>query len=147
MKAAAQEGEELLEVFLSGTEEHPFVVLYNAEKGLQAVDFDTGAERWRLEKEKLDLGVSVCWAVDEYGTLYIAGAHGPDPVAINARGGVLWMSHVDDAAVYSPYRITVTDYGILTDYASTDIGGSNMHYQVGTGFMGEPGEITLTNIP
>ena len=146
MTAPQVSGEQSLSVFSGGTESKPILYLYHAGEGLLAADPLTGDTLWVLPSRKLDLGISVCQASDSDGTLYIAGKHGPHPVAINANGGVLWMSDIEQAEVYGPYRITVTENGISTDYESTDAAGSRQHYRADIDFYGTVTNVYVTNI-
>ena len=146
MTAPADPEGQVLSVFIGGTEEKPILYLYRAGEGLLAADPLTGGTLWVLPSRKVDLGISVCQATDSDGTLYIAGKNGPDPVAVNAQGGVLWLSDTGAPEVYGPYRITVTENGITTDYESTDTAGSRQHYRTDTDFYGNITAVYVTNI-
>ncbi len=119
-----------LAAFAGGTAEAPCAMLYHSGVGLQCIDLVTGEEQWTLNRDVIDLGSGICWCVDTDGTLYIAGYFGPDPVAISTRGGILWISNADDPAVYGAYRILLCREGIICDYESSPLEGSNLHYKV-----------------
>jgi outer membrane protein assembly factor BamB len=73
-----------------------------------ALDLNTGKVKW---KTKNIAGASIHYAFDKKGTLYIGGFYGPDIVAINKKGKVLWT--VKDASkgkTYWPIEIN-----LLTD--------------------------------
>ena len=79
-----------LTAFMGGAAQDPMVMVYNAESGLTALDFFTGSPCWELENANLGAGNS--WAVADDGTTYIGGYYGPDPVAIDPSGSVLWRA-------------------------------------------------------
>ena len=91
------------DAFLGGTAADPMVMVFNAQKGLTALDADTGDVRWTLSDADVNLGASISHAVGADGTMYIGGYYGPDPVAIDANGGVRWRS--DSEGCYWLYRV------------------------------------------
>lgn len=138
---------QLLSVFTGGTEEVPYAMIYNAEKGLQAVDIATGNEVWHISSRDISLGASVCHAVDTDGTLYIAGHNGPHPVAISVRGGVMWAADPGTDEVYGAYRITLNTEGVLCDYESSDNSKTRAHHAVLYSYYGETLDIQLSFTP
>ena len=64
-------------------------------EGLTALDADNGDVRWVLPESEIHLGAGNSHAVGEDGTAYIGGYYGPDPVAVDANGNVLWQSNSD----------------------------------------------------
>jgi outer membrane protein assembly factor BamB len=105
----------MTDAFVAGTPEYPLVMVYNAEYGLSALNFYTGELRWKVAPEKADLGASISWAVDEGGTIYIGGYYGPDPVAIDLTGNVLWKSNAGDDFFWL-YEIELGERGIIAHY-------------------------------
>lgn len=101
--------------FPAGTAEQPLYMVYNAEQGLFALDFYTGEELWLLPDYEVSLGGSICSAVDENGTMYVGGYYGPDPVAIDRNGSVLWQAQPGVEA-YWMYQIEATPEGIVATY-------------------------------
>ena len=93
----------LTDAFMGGAAQDPMVMVFNAEQGLAAIDLFSGETRWELTRAECDLGASVSHAVSGDGTLYIGGYYGPDPVAIDASGHVLWRS--DSDGCYWLYRL------------------------------------------
>ena len=104
------------DVFIAGTADAPLVMMYNASKGLTAVDPVTGEVKWEILKKDLKLGGSISHVVDGNGILYIGGYYGPDPVAIDPAGNVLWKSDSGDAEATWLYRMELTDEGIACSY-------------------------------
>ncbi len=128
---------EQLAAFTGGSKEEPRMMLYNADSGLQAVDLLTGDEKWTLSAKDVRLGSGICWAVEKDGTMYIAGADGPHPVAISERGTVLWFSDPGNNDIYGPYSIQLLPEGVFTQYESGPDGGSRGHYAVLYSYFGE----------
>ena len=83
---------QLVDAFIAGTNEKPLVMAYSADTGLTALDFFTGETVWMIPDSTLSLGGSICWGVDNDGTVYIGGYYGPDPLAISAGGEILWQT-------------------------------------------------------
>ena len=104
--------------FIGGTEAAPLVMMYNACKGLTAIDPATGAEAWTVEKKKVDLGGSISYAVDANGVAYIGGYYGPDPVAIDASGNVLWQASSGKEGATWMYRMELLADGVACAYGS-----------------------------
>ncbi|MBO2515677.1 MAG: hypothetical protein CW338_00175 [Clostridiales bacterium] len=138
---------QLLSMFTGGTKETPYLMIHNAEKGLQAIDIATGEVVWSLPTSTISLGASICWAVDPDGTMYIAGHNGPHPVAVSVRGGVMWAADPRTDVVYGAYRITLSDAGIICDYESSDTQGTRSHYVVLYSYYGETLDISLSFAP
>jgi len=95
-----------------------YVLLFNSEIGMKAVDFFDGSIVWEIRSDELDVGGSPCYAVDEEGTLYISGYYDAGPTAVSLDGEVLWRAGVSDSDVYWPYKIQVKEKNILVTYAS-----------------------------
>ncbi len=104
--------------FIGGTQAAPLVLMYNACKGLTAIDPATGAEAWTLDKKKVDLGGSISYAVDANGVAYIGGYYGPDPVAIDANGNVLWQASSGKEGATWMYRMELLADGVACAYGS-----------------------------
>ena len=105
----------MTEAFLGGPAQDPMVMVYNAQQGLAALDLVTGEARWRVAR---DLGGGVCWAVDGSGNTYIGGYYGPDPVAIDAWGNVLWEA--DSQGCYWLYFMELREDGLWCWYDVMD---------------------------
>lgn len=130
-------------VFIGGTLEEPYVMLYNAQAGLEAVRLNDGETVWILSRAAYRLGSGICCAVAGDGTMYIAGADGPHPVAVSVRGTLLWSANPGNDDIYWPYQITLTEDGVVTDYDSGDITGGRAHYRVTYSYFGETVNIEL----
>ena len=121
-------------VFIGGTQEAPLVMLYNACRGLSAIDPATGDVIWDLAKETLDLGGSISHLVDGNGNTYIGGYYGPDPVAIDKDGNVLWQASSGSEAATWLYRMEWNDAGIACAYGSmANENTGTIIYDVATG--------------
>ncbi len=111
------------EAFVNANGGTALVMLYNASEGLSAADALTGEILWTLPCETVDLGAGICYAIDGYGTMYIGGYYGPDPVAISREGAVLWQADSGRTDVYWLYEITLDETdGVIGTY---DVIGSN----------------------
>lgn len=108
-----------LKAFMGGTEDDPYVFVYDAEYGLTMLDLMDGMEVWTLPKTVCPLGDAAVYAIGENtGILYVTGSDGPDPVAISSEGNVLWRSEIDDPEVYGPKEIRLEQYQIVILYES-----------------------------
>lgn len=101
--------------FAAGTAEKPMIMIHNAEIGLAALDLYTGEKLWLLPDHEVSLGASISFAVDANGTMYIGGFYGPDPVAIDMGGAVLWQA-APDFGPYWMHEIEVTEEGVVATY-------------------------------
>ena len=102
--------------FMGGTEQNPLVMWYNAWAGLTAIDPITGEIRWSISREVIDLGASITYAVDGNGVCYIGGYYGPDPVAIDMNGNILWQSNSGEAGAVWLYEIVLQSQDIAAHY-------------------------------
>lgn len=109
---------DLLDGFLAGTFDAPMYMVYNAQKGLTAIDLLSGSVLWQLPGDEPELGGSISHAVGPDGTMYIGGYYGPDPVAISKDGEILWHASSGNDELYWLYRLELTDEGILAWYDS-----------------------------
>ncbi len=117
----------LTDAFIGGTAQDPFVMVYNAEKGLTALDIWSGEARWTLTSDQVRLGASITWAVAGDGTAYIGGYYGPDPVAIDVRGNVLWKS--DSGGCFWLSQVNLGDEEIACHYdMMSDVDGGGWVY-------------------
>ena len=107
----------LTDAFIGGWAQDPLVMVYSAQKGLVALDAFSGEVRWSLPAET-GLGASISHAVRGDGTRYIGGYYGPDPVAIDGRGNVLWKS--DSGGWVWLYEIALDGDGIAAHYDMMD---------------------------
>ncbi|MBQ9038002.1 MAG: SH3 domain-containing protein [Clostridia bacterium] len=104
------------DVFIGGTAEEPLVMMYNACRGLSAIDPADGKVKWTIYKRDLNLGGSISHVVDAKGVCYIGGYYGPDPVAINPEGEVLWQASSGNVEATWLYRMDLSDEGIACAY-------------------------------
>lgn len=107
------------DAFIGGTAEKPLVIVFNASEGLYALDFHTGERQWQVPNATVSFGGSISYAVDAAGTAYIGGYYGPDPVAVDVNGQVLWQA-VPGYDAYWMSQIEVTESGIVTTYDCID---------------------------
>ena len=121
------------EAFLAGTAEDPRVMIYNSIKGLYMIDLETGEVLWNRTSEELGLYGSLCYAVDENGTMYLAGYLGTDIIGVSLDGDILWRNDAEYSDIYWPYRIRVMDDEVVVDYES---GTQDGHYVVAYGLDG-----------
>ena len=104
------------DVFIAGTADAPLVMMYNACRGLSAINPTTGEVAWEIFKRDLNLGGSISHVVDGNGVAYIGGYYGPDPVAIDANGNVLWQASSGNAEATWLYRMELSGDGIACSY-------------------------------
>ena len=125
---------QLLEAFIGGTEYDPLVMIYSAEEGLYAMHPYTANDMWHIAEPSLGAGLS--YDVAEDGTMYIGGFYGPDPIAIDVNGSVLWQSAAGFDAFWL-FDIEITDEGIVASY-------DNFNYDVGGQICYDPADGTVT---
>ena len=104
------------DAFIGGTAEAPLVLMYNDWHGLSAQDPVTGETRWEVTKEQVFLGGSISHVEASSGIVYIGGYYGPDPVAIDANGNVLWQASSGDLNATWMYNMELRDNGIACYY-------------------------------
>ena len=102
--------------FMGGTAESPQIMLHVVQRGLYALDISDGHSLWILPTSTANLGSCSCAAVAEDGTMYLGGFLGPDPVAVDASGNVLWHSSVGRDDVYWLYDIQLEEDGLHCRY-------------------------------
>lgn len=107
------------DMFIGGTADAPLLLMYNASRGLTAINPATGEVVWEIAKRTLDLGGSISHAVDANGVAYIGGYYGPDPVAISASGELLWQSDARHDA-YWLYDIQIAEGEVIATYDCID---------------------------
>ena len=111
-----------LKAFMGGTEDDPMVYVYDEAYGLTMLDLMDGTEVWTIMKDECSIGdASVITIDDESGILYVAGTDGPDPVAIDIDGRIMWRSEVGDPEVFEPMEIILNPTDIKVIYASGKI--------------------------
>ena len=108
----------VLKAFMGGTEDEPALMIYNGAVGLTMLELMSGRELWTLPVTVCSLGNAAAVAVGDDGIIYAAGTDGPSPVAISAKGKVLWKSEISDPDVYHPYEITLGVDEIQVKYES-----------------------------
>ena len=99
--------------FLGGTTNEPRAMVYSAQDGLVALDAATGDVVWTLSEH---LGGGLSCAVAPDGTMYIGGFYGPDPVAIDVDGNVLWRADCGSDDIYWLYEIELRGSDIAAHY-------------------------------
>ena len=129
----------MLKAFIGGTEDDPMVMLYDGGYGLTLFDLLSGAEKWTITKSKCDLGDAAVVAVDDEGTMYIAGTDGPDPVAVTQEGRVLWESDTEHPEIEHPFEIKLKRNGIEVKYGDPD----TIYYIVSFDQMGDVSDIQM----
>ena len=98
-----------------------YLLLRCGEDGLGfSLRADGGETLWQLED--VALGASNSWATSSDGTIYIGGYYGPDPVAIDYLGHVIWQAESSDS--YWLYHMEFTESeGKLTCWYDVMDGG------------------------
>ena len=108
-----------LKAFMGGTEDDPMVYVYDEAYGLTMLDLMDGTEVWTIMRDECSIGdASVITIDDESGIMYVAGTDGPDPVAIDVDGRIMWHSDVGDPEVYEPKEIILNPTDITVIYGS-----------------------------
>lgn len=123
------------DTFIAGTEEDPRVAIFNVGLGLYMVESITGDIIWELAPTEASFSGSICQAVDQKGTMYVAGYYDTDITAVSIDGEVLWQANADNDDVYWPYEINVYNDEIVVDYES---GTENGHFVVAYNLDGRP---------
>lgn len=133
------EKKDLLKAFIGGTEDDPMVMLYDGGYGLTMLDLLSGNERWTITTGSCDLGDAAITAVDDEGTMYIAGADGPDPVAVTQEGRVLWKSETGHPEIEHPFDIKLKKSSIEIKYGDPE----DVYYIVSFDNMGDVTDIQM----
>ena len=111
-----------LKAFMGGTEDEPMVYVYDEEYGLTMLDLMDGTEVWNILKGDCSFGDAAVITVGENtGILYVAGSDGPDPIAVNPEGTILWRAEIDDPEIYEPSKIVLNAHEIEVTYESGKI--------------------------
>lgn len=108
----------MLQVFIGGMEDDPQVMVYDGGYGLTMIDLLNGRDKWSLTVANCPLGDAAFTAVDENGTMYIAGTEGPYPVAISEDGHVLWKADAGEESLFDPYSMKLKKRQIEMIYIS-----------------------------
>lgn len=119
--------------FLGGASDAPRAMLYSTDEGLMCLDIDTGDALWTLTPEQVRLGAGQCHFVDEQGRMYISGYDGPDPVCIDMDGNVLWRASAGSDDIFWPYRITVENGEVVTEYENMGEASGRVVYDANDG--------------
>ncbi|MDO5143344.1 MAG: hypothetical protein Q4E72_01860 [bacterium] len=128
------------DALIGGTQQQPYVIIYNSHSRLLAVDIADGHELWHIDTQVQQLGAGILHVLAEDGTLYIAGYYGPGPTAVSVNGEVLWQSAPDDSAIYWPMRMEIQDERLVVTYESSNQAGENVvAYSVKDGAVLEKG--------
>ena len=108
-----------LKAFMGGSDDEPAVYVYDEAYGLSMLDLIDGTEVWTIPRDECSFGnASATAAGQESGVLYIAGKDGPDPIAVDADGTILWRADIDDPEVFEPKGIVLNPDGIEVKYGS-----------------------------
>jgi len=111
--------------FVGGTSQSPLVLIYNAWTGLMAFDPATGENVWTILKEDLELGASISYVTEpNSGVTCVGGYYGPDPVAINPDGTILWKSTSGDAQASWMFAMELRKEGVAAHYSQLGEGVS-----------------------
>lgn len=102
--------------YVGGTATSPRLMLYTTDRGLMCCDLRTGEMYWQLTPEDVHLGASLSYALAADGTMYIGGYYGPDPVAIDMDGNVLWRANTGDDNIYWLYELKLMDGSLTAHY-------------------------------
>ena len=94
-------------------------MLYSADRGLTAVELSGGETLW--QQPEAAIGGNICSAVSDDGTIYLCGYYGPDPMAIDAGGNVLWRADFG-SGTYWRYAIELREDGVAAYYEGLDNG-------------------------
>lgn len=114
--------------FIGGTAASPRLMLYSYDRGLMSCDLRTGGIYWTLTPEDVHLGASLSYALAGDGTMYIGGYYGPDPVAIDMDGAVLWKADSGDEGIYWLYELEVRSDCLAAHYDVLSGEGSGWVY-------------------
>lgn len=129
----------LLKAFIAGTEDDPMVMIYDGGYGLTMFDLLSGNERWTITTGNCNLGDAAVTAVDDEGTMYIAGTDGPDPVAVTQEGRVLWKSETGYPEIEHPFDIKLKKSSIEIRYGDPE----DVYYIVSLDYMGDVTDIQM----
>ena len=110
----------LTAAFLGGPAQDPMVLVYNAmEHKLTALEPFDGGVIWQVD---INLGASLTVATSGEGIAYIGGYYGPDPVAIDYLGHVIWQA--ESTGSYWLYHMELSESeGKLTCWYDVMEGG------------------------
>lgn len=111
---------DMLRAFIGGVKDDWQVMVYNGGYGLSMLDLLSGRERWSVTVREVPMGNGAATAVDDQGTVYIAGSEGPDPVAISDEGQVIWQASTDDPQLTGACEIRTLDNIIEVKYRGND---------------------------
>lgn len=126
---------DMLKVFIGGVTDDWQIMVFNGAYGLSQLDLLSGKERWCVTVANCPMGNAAATAVDDKGTVYLAGTDGPDPVAISLAGEVLWKSSIDNPEIYGPYEITPENGNLLVKYESGMENGYKLVTLDGSGML------------
>lgn len=120
--------------FLGGTEAEPVLILGQSEIGVSACDLRTGETLWTVSREDTALSAGLCYALAADGTMYLGGFYGPDPVAIDGKGSVLWRADAQDDDTYWLYELKILDDVLAAHYDHLiDEDAGWVYYDLATG--------------
>ena len=108
----------LLKAFIGGVSDDWQVLVFDGAYGLSMLDLLSGKEKWSVTIANCEMGNAAAVAVDAYGTVYLAGTDGPDPIAISLEGRVMWKSEINNPDVFNPYEISIQNGNVLVKYES-----------------------------
>ena len=102
--------------FLGGTADAPRLMLYGVKAGLSSCDLRDGEALWTLKRDKLPIDGSLIHAVADNGAMALGGWFGPDPIAVDMDGNVLWRSDSGSDDTFWLYEIQLRSDCIAARY-------------------------------
>ena len=119
--------------FPGGTADAPLLIMCSSQ-GIAAADPRSGEVRWSLSPDQTGLSGGWCHLVAADGTMYLGGYYGPDPVAIDAQGGVLWRADAQDDDTFWLYEMEIRDNVLAAHYDHLiDEDAGWVYYDLATG--------------
>ena len=105
-----------------GREAHLFTITNPGGSSVTLMDFGAAVVKAIVPDgmgrlEDVALGASNSWATGSDGTVYIGGYYGPDPVAIDAAGNVLWQTSSMGAQAKWLYALEPREDGLYAHYS------------------------------
>lgn len=108
------------------------VLVYNDADGVSLLDIHTGKAKWMIPSSTLSVA-GMC-GYTENGMSYVGGYFGPDPVAIDENGNIIWESYAGQDYFWL-YKLERASGGLLAYYEAVETGdsGGRICYDMETG--------------
>lgn len=108
------------------------VLVHAAHEGVSLLDIHTGSAKWFIPTEALSFGGMTGYTSN--GMSYVGGYFGPDPVAINEDGDILWSAPAEQD-FYWLYKLERASDGLLAWYEASGAGdnGGRICYDLENG--------------